>query len=76
MRSLTSIRGAPHSRGTSPGIVSPGSDVVAGPLYDAEGIVIANCDVRGALHAKRYSDVVGHYSRADLLAPSHPTLPS
>ncbi|MEO7428936.1 MAG: hypothetical protein ABIY48_06090 [Acidimicrobiales bacterium] len=56
--------------------MSPGSDVVAGPLYDAEGIVIANCDVRGALHAKRYSDVVGHYSRADLLAPSHPTLPS
>jgi nitrilase len=53
-------------------IVSPGGEVIAGPLYDAEGIVIADCDLRGALHAKRYFDVVGHYGRADVLAPSHP----
>ena len=50
-------------------IVSPGGEVIAGPLYDAEGIVIADCDLRGALHAKRYFDVVGHYGRADVLAP-------
>ena len=48
-------------------IVSPGGEVIAGPLYDAEGIVIADCDLRGALHAKRYFDVVGHYGRADVL---------
>jgi hypothetical protein len=24
------------------------------------------------LHAKRYFDVVGHYGRADVLAPRHP----
>jgi nitrilase len=45
--------------------------VVAGPLYDAEGIVVAECDLREALHAKRYFDVVGHYGRADVLAPNH-----
>ena len=50
-------------------IVSPGGEVVAGPLYDSEGIVIADCDLRDALHAKRYFDVAGHYGRADVLAP-------
>ena len=29
-------------------IVSPGGEVIAGPLYDAEGIVIADCDLRPA----------------------------
>jgi nitrilase len=51
-------------------IVSPGGELVAGPLYDAEGVVVADCDLREALHAKRYFDVVGHYGRADVLAPS------
>jgi nitrilase len=55
-------------------IVSPGGEVIAGPLYDAEGILIADCDLRGTLHAKRYFDVVGHYGRADVLA-SGTTLP-
>lgn len=49
-------------------IVSPGGHIIAGPLYDAEGIVTADCDLRDALHAKRYFDVVGHYGRADVLA--------
>ena len=50
-------------------IVSPSGEVIAGPLYDEEGIVFADCDLREALHAKRYFDVVGHYGRADVLAP-------
>ena len=50
-------------------IVSPSGDVIAGPLYDGEGIVTADCDLRVALHAKRYFDVAGHYGRADVLAP-------
>jgi nitrilase len=53
-------------------IVSPGGKIVAGPLYDAEGIVTADCDLRDALHAKRYFDVVGHYNRTDLLPRDHP----
>jgi nitrilase len=43
-------------------------EVIAGPLYDQEGIVIADCDLRRGLHAKRWFDAVGHYSRAEVLA--------
>jgi nitrilase len=45
-------------------------EVIAGPLYDAEGIVIADCDLRAGLHAKRWFDAVGHYSRTDVLSPT------
>jgi nitrilase len=45
-------------------------DVVAGPLYGSEGMVVADCDLRRGLHAKRWFDAVGHYSRAEVLAPS------
>lgn len=48
-------------------IVAPSGKVIAGPTYDTETIVIADCDLRDALHAKRYFDVVGHYGRADVL---------
>ena len=54
-------------------VVSPSGDVIAGPLYDEEGIVVADCDLRATLHAKRYFDVVGHYGRADVLAPGSRT---
>jgi nitrilase len=50
-------------------IVSPHGEVLAGPVYDVEEIVVADCDLRDALHAKRYFDVAGHYGRADVLAP-------
>jgi nitrilase len=42
-------------------------EVIAGPLYDAEGIVVADCDLRLGLRAKRWFDVVGHYGREDAL---------
>jgi nitrilase len=42
-------------------------EVIAGPLYGEEGIVAADCDLRVGLHAKRSFDVVGHYSREDVL---------
>jgi nitrilase len=49
-------------------IVEPtAGDVVAGPLYGEEGIVVADCDLRRGLHAKRWFDAVGHYSRAEVL---------
>jgi nitrilase len=41
--------------------------VIAGPLYDEEGIVAADCDLRACLHAKRWFDAVGHYGREDAL---------
>ena len=33
-------------------------------------MITADCDLRDALHAKRYFDVAGHYGRADVLAPT------
>ena len=42
---------------------------LAGPLYDREGMLLADCDLRAGLHAKRWFDAVGHYSRADVLVP-------
>jgi nitrilase len=50
-------------------VVSPLGEIISGPLYDAEGIVYADCDLREALRAKRYFDVAGHYGRADVLDP-------
>jgi nitrilase len=50
-------------------IVDPEGDLLAGPLYDEEGILVADCDLRAGLHAKRSFDAVGHYSRADVLEP-------
>ncbi len=50
-------------------IVSPDGTVRGGPLYDTEGIITVECNLRETLHAKRYFDVVGHYARTDTLAP-------
>jgi nitrilase len=49
-------------------IVEPNEgEVIAGPLYGEEGMVIADCDLRVSLHTKRWFDAVGHYSREDVL---------
>jgi nitrilase len=46
-------------------------ELIAGPLYGQEEIVVADCDLRRGLHAKRWFDAVGHYGRTDVLtAPS------
>jgi nitrilase len=42
---------------------------IAGPLRGEEGMLIADCDLRHCLHAKRWFDAVGHYSREDVLLP-------
>jgi len=42
-------------------------EVIAGPLYDQEGMLLADCDLRAGLHAKRWFDGVGHYSRSEVL---------
>ncbi len=41
--------------------------VITRPLHDREGMLVADCDLRAGLHAKRWFDAVGHYSRADVL---------
>ena len=41
-------------------------EIVAGPLYGEEGMLVHDCDLRVGLHAKRVFDAVGHYSRDDV----------
>jgi predicted amidohydrolase len=44
-------------------IVEPNAgEVIAGPLYDREGIIYADCDLVAGLSAKRFFDAAGHYS--------------
>jgi predicted amidohydrolase len=42
-------------------------ELIGGPLYGEEGMVVADCDLRRGLHAKRWFDAVGHYGRTDVL---------
>jgi len=50
-------------------VVDPMGTVIGGPLHDEEGMVVADCDLRVGLRAKRWFDSVGHYSRPDLFPP-------
>ena len=51
-------------------VIDPMGTVIGGPLYDDEGMVVADCDLRVGLRAKRWFDSVGHYSRPDLFPPA------
>lgn len=53
------------SRGGS-AIVSPQGEFIAGPLWDEEGILIADLDLNDVIKSKLDFDVIGHYSRPDL----------
>jgi nitrilase len=47
-------------------IVSPFGEVLAGPLYDQEGILYADLDLSEIAKGKLDFDVVGHYARPDI----------
>jgi nitrilase len=47
-------------------IVSPLGDVLAGPLFDAEGTLVAELDLAEVVRARFDFDVVGHYARPDV----------
>jgi nitrilase len=53
------------SRGGSV-IVSPLGEVLAGPLWDKEGILYADLDMSEIVKGKIDFDVVGHYARPDI----------
>jgi nitrilase len=42
-------------------------EIVAGPRYGEECMLVHDCDLRDGLHAKRWFDAVGHYSREEVL---------
>lgn len=63
-------------------IVSPLGEVIAGPLYDQEGILYAGLDMGEIVRSKVDFDVVGHYARPDIFqllvneAPAEPVKPA
>jgi len=62
------------SRGGS-AIISPFGEYAAGPLWDEEGMLIADLDMREVTRARFDFDVTGHYARPDVfrLTVSMPT---
>ena len=47
-------------------VISPLGEVIAGPLYDKEGILYAELDMGEVVRGKLDFDVIGHYSRPDV----------
>jgi nitrilase len=47
-------------------IISPLGEVIAGPLYDQEGVLYAELDLDEIVRARLDFDVVGHYARPDV----------
>jgi nitrilase len=60
-------------------IVSPGGEYLVGPLWEQEGILYADLDLRQVVTAKHSLDVAGHYARPDVFQlriqrASHPPI--
>lgn len=59
-------------------IISPAGTILAGPNFDGEALITADLDMTDIVRAKFDFDVVGHYSRPDVLSlivrdqPCHP----
>ena len=53
-----------HNGGSA--IIDPRGEIVAGPLVDEEGVLVAEADLALARKCKVASDPAGHYSRPDL----------
>jgi nitrilase len=47
-------------------IVSPYGEVIAGPLYDTVGVLMASIDLNILIESRLDFDPAGHYSRPDL----------
>ena len=47
-------------------VFSPLGEVLAGPLWDREGILYADLDLGEVVRAKLDFDAVGHYARSDV----------
>ncbi|CAA6674917.1 unnamed protein product [Spirodela intermedia] len=59
-------------------IISPSGTILAGPNHDGEGLISADLDLGEIVRAKFDFDVVGHYSRPDVLSlvvKDHPLNP-
>ncbi len=48
-------------------VIAPGGQIVAGPMREESGILYCDIDLEKVAQSKRVFDVVGHYSRPDIL---------
>jgi nitrilase len=51
-------------------VVAPGGDLVAGPMHEEFGVLLADIEPARAAAARRTLDVTGHYSRPDVFQVS------
>jgi nitrilase len=56
-------------------IIGPLGDVLAGPIYDREAILVADIDPQETVRAKFDLDVAGHYGRPDIFTLKVDTTP-
>ena len=59
-------------------IISPFGEILAGPLFDREGMLFAELDLSEVARGKFDFDVVGHYARPDvfqLVVNERPAMP-
>ncbi|MFS4492027.1 carbon-nitrogen hydrolase family protein [Maribacter sp. 2308TA10-17] len=66
-RYMKSVEGEPEN--ICPGgsvIVSPLGKLIAGPLFDEAGVLIADLDLEDVSKSKLDFDVIGHYARNDI----------
>lgn len=49
-------------------IVGPDGELLAGPLWNEEGILYADLDLNRVVEERRLLDVTGHYGRPDILS--------
>jgi len=47
-------------------IISPMGEIIEGPLFDSDGVLVAELDLDAISHSKLDFDVIGHYSRDDI----------
>jgi nitrilase len=47
-------------------IVNPYGEVIAGPVYDEDALLVADLDLGETVRAKLDLDVTGHYARPDV----------
>ena len=56
------------SSGGGSSIIGPSGEYLAGPMYEGEGVLTAEISLEDALPGKQFHNVLGHYTRWDVLS--------